>query len=42
VVRVGWPDHFIEHGKPDELRRKYGLTAPAALERLRQHLGITV
>ncbi len=42
VVRVGWPDHFIEHGKPDELRRKYGLTAPAAQERLRQHLGITV
>jgi len=40
VVRVGWPDQFIEHGKPDDLRRKYGLTAEAALEKLRQHLGI--
>ncbi len=42
VVRVGWPDQFIEHGKPDELRKKYGLTAEAALERVRQHLGTTV
>ncbi len=42
VVRIGWPDNFIEHGKPEDLRRKYGLTAPEAMERLRQHLGITV
>ncbi len=40
MVRVGWPDQFIEHGKPDDLRRKYGLTSEAALEKLRQHLGI--
>ena len=27
VVRIGWPDQFIEHAtKQDELRRKYGLT----------------
>ncbi len=27
VVRVGWPDQFIEHASTqDELRRKYGLT----------------
>jgi 1-deoxy-D-xylulose-5-phosphate synthase len=31
VVRIGWPDEFIEHGKPDALRRKYGLTVEAAL-----------
>jgi 1-deoxy-D-xylulose-5-phosphate synthase len=31
VVRIGWPDHFIEHGKVDELRAKYGLTVDAAL-----------
>ena len=31
VVRVGWPDAFIEHGKVDDLRAKYGLTAEAAL-----------
>ncbi len=35
VVRVGWPDHFIEHGKVDDLRAKYGLTAEAALQRVR-------
>ena len=33
LVRVGWPDAFIEHGKVDDLRRKYGLTAEAALEK---------
>jgi 1-deoxy-D-xylulose-5-phosphate synthase len=42
VVRIGWPDQFIEHGKPDSLRKKYGLTAEAALTGLRQHLGIPV
>lgn len=35
VVRVGWPDNFIEHGKVDSLRVKYGVTAEAALERVR-------
>ncbi len=30
VVRIGWPDQFIEHGKVDELRARYGLTAEAA------------
>ncbi|HXE07743.1 MAG TPA: 1-deoxy-D-xylulose-5-phosphate synthase, partial [Acidobacteriaceae bacterium] len=33
VVRVGWPDAFIEHGKVEALRAKYGLTAEAALDR---------
>lgn len=42
VLRIGWPDQFIEHGKPDELRRKYGLTAETALAQLRQQLGIPV
>ena len=31
VVRIGWPDQFIEHGKVDQLRARYGLTAEAAL-----------
>jgi len=35
VVRVGWPDSFIEHGKPEALRAKYGLTAEAAMEKVR-------
>ena len=38
VVRVGWPDAFIEHGKVEDLRAKYGLTAEAALERARPYL----
>jgi 1-deoxy-D-xylulose-5-phosphate synthase len=42
VVRIGWPDQFIEHGKPEALRAKYGITAEAALERLRALLQPTV
>jgi 1-deoxy-D-xylulose-5-phosphate synthase len=38
VVRVGWPDQFIEHGKAEDLRAKYGLTPEAALARVRPHL----
>ena len=38
VVRVGWPDEFIEHGKVEALRQKYGLTAEAALEKARPYL----
>jgi 1-deoxy-D-xylulose-5-phosphate synthase len=38
VVRVGWPDQFIEQGKVESLREKYGLTAEAALERARPYL----
>ena len=38
VVRVGWPDSFIEHGKVEALREKYGLTADAALEKARPYL----
>jgi 1-deoxy-D-xylulose-5-phosphate synthase len=30
VVRIAWPDQFIEHGKVDALRQKYGLTVDAA------------
>ncbi|HWC99429.1 MAG TPA: 1-deoxy-D-xylulose-5-phosphate synthase [Candidatus Sulfopaludibacter sp.] len=38
VVRVGWPDQFIEHGKMDPLRARYGITVDAALERLAPYL----
>ena len=31
VVRIGWPDRFIEHGKVDDLRLKHGLSVEAAL-----------
>jgi 1-deoxy-D-xylulose-5-phosphate synthase len=30
VVRIGWPDQFIEHGKVDALRERYGLTVDEA------------
>ena len=30
VVRIGWPDSFIEHGKVDDLRTMYGLTVEVA------------
>ncbi len=40
VVRIGWPDQFIEHGKPDDLRKKYGISVEAALEKLRPLLQI--
>jgi len=30
VVRIAWPDQFIEHGKVDDLRAKYGLTVEDA------------
>ncbi len=42
VVRIGWPDQFIEHGRVDELRKKYGLTAEAGVERIRLALGTVV
>jgi 1-deoxy-D-xylulose-5-phosphate synthase len=38
VVRIGWPDAFIEHGKVEALREKYGLTAEAAMEKARPYL----
>jgi 1-deoxy-D-xylulose-5-phosphate synthase len=38
VARIGWPDAFIEHGKVEALREKYGLTAEAAIEKARPYL----
>ncbi|MBS1822817.1 MAG: 1-deoxy-D-xylulose-5-phosphate synthase [Acidobacteria bacterium] len=38
VVRIGWPDSFIEHGKVEALRARYGLTAEAALSKARPYL----
>ena len=34
VVRLGWPDQFIEHGNVPVLRQKHGLTAQALVERV--------
>ena len=39
VVRIGWPDQFIEHGKVEALRAKYGISVEGALAKLRPVLG---
>ena len=39
VVRIGWPDQFIEHGKVDSLREKYGISVKAALKLVLPLLG---
>lgn len=39
VVRIGWPDEFVEHGNIPALREKHGLTADAAVKKICYHLG---
>jgi transketolase C-terminal domain/subunit len=40
VVRIGWPDQFIEHASTvDYLRRKYGLSVDNAVAQVRALLG---
>jgi 1-deoxy-D-xylulose-5-phosphate synthase len=34
VVRIGWPDQFVEHGSVDILRKKHGVTAEAAVQKI--------
>jgi 1-deoxy-D-xylulose-5-phosphate synthase len=34
VIRIGWPDQFIEQGHVYDLRAKYGLTVEAAMEQV--------
>ncbi|MHA3770637.1 1-deoxy-D-xylulose-5-phosphate synthase [Verrucomicrobiota bacterium sgz303538] len=40
VVRIGWPDQFIEHGAVEILRKKHGLTAQAAVEKILPHVRV--
>ena len=36
LIRIGWPDQFVEHASSvGELREKYGLTAEAVVEQVR-------
>ncbi|MGH8024228.1 MAG: transketolase C-terminal domain-containing protein, partial [Limisphaerales bacterium] len=40
VIRIGWPDQFIEHAtSQDDLRKKYGLTVEDVVARICEHLG---
>jgi 1-deoxy-D-xylulose-5-phosphate synthase len=34
VVRIGWPDQFIEHGTVPILRAKHGLTVEATVHKI--------
>ncbi len=34
LIRIGWPDQFIEHGSVSILREKYGLTSQAIADRI--------
>lgn len=38
VVRIGWPDQFVEHGKPEILREDHGLTVENALSKIKASL----
>jgi 1-deoxy-D-xylulose-5-phosphate synthase len=38
VIRIGWPDRFIEHGKVEQLRARYGVSVEAALEKIAPYL----
>jgi 1-deoxy-D-xylulose-5-phosphate synthase len=38
VVRIGWPDQFIEHGKVDALRSKYGISVAGAMAQAQPYL----
>lgn len=37
VERIGWPDAFVEHGKPEILRQKHHVTAAAAVAKVLAH-----
>jgi 1-deoxy-D-xylulose-5-phosphate synthase len=39
LVRIGWPDQFIEHASSvDYLRNKHGLTAENAVAQVKERL----
>ena len=40
LVRIGWPDQFIEHASTvDELRKKYGLTVENTVAKVKAQFG---
>jgi 1-deoxy-D-xylulose-5-phosphate synthase len=41
VERIGWPDEFIEHGKPETLRELHGVTAEAATAKVLKHFSVS-
>ena len=42
VIRIGWPDQFIEHASTqDELRKKYGLSVENTVAKVKAQFGET-
>ena len=41
VLRIGWPNRFIEHGREDQLRNKHGLTPEAIAATILNHPAAT-
>ena len=39
ILRIGLPDRYVTHGKPDLLREEVGLTGPAVAERVLAAIG---
>jgi 1-deoxy-D-xylulose-5-phosphate synthase len=39
VVRIGWPDQFVEHGTPAILRKKHGLSVENTVVKVLAALG---
>uniref|UniRef100_A0A831XEI6 1-deoxy-D-xylulose-5-phosphate synthase n=1 Tax=Geobacter metallireducens TaxID=28232 RepID=A0A831XEI6_GEOME len=39
VLRLGYPDRYVEQGEQHELRARYGLDAPGIAERVRAFMG---
>ncbi|MBQ4371167.1 MAG: 1-deoxy-D-xylulose-5-phosphate synthase [Firmicutes bacterium] len=39
VLGLAWPDRFIEHGSPEELRRIYGMDPESIAEKIRDFRG---
>jgi 1-deoxy-D-xylulose-5-phosphate synthase len=37
VERIGWPDEFVEHGKPEILFKLHGMTAGDAVTKVMRH-----
>ncbi|HXB60424.1 MAG TPA: transketolase C-terminal domain-containing protein, partial [Candidatus Acidoferrales bacterium] len=43
MVRIGWPDQFIEHAtSQDELRKRYGLTVENMVSKVKEHFSESV
>lgn len=40
VLRIGWPDAFVEHGTLERLRERHGLTPSAVVQSIRSRLDL--